>query len=114
MGSKKNRVKKVLLPSSSPNGVVDDDLVDDLLAELDSRNKTVQEESAAVLEGIQAKQAIAPEKPNSSSKNRFKERQVRPSHRTRSSMVTSLSSRQGKQRHSLRNNHPSTSKRMQD
>ncbi|KAH9981057.1 hypothetical protein BGW80DRAFT_1434319 [Lactifluus volemus] len=33
------------------------------------RNKTVQEESAAVLEEIQAKQAIAPEKPNSSSKN---------------------------------------------
>jgi hypothetical protein len=114
MGSKKNKVKKVLLPSSSTNDAVDNDLVDDLLAELDSRDKTVQEESAAVLEEIQAKQAIAPEKPNSSNKNRFKERQVRPSNRTRSSMVTSLSSRQGKQRHSLRGSHPSTSKRMRD
>jgi HEAT repeat protein len=114
MGSKKNKAKKVLLQSSSPNGVVDDDLVDDLLAELDSRDKTVQEESAVVLEEIQAKQAIAPEKPNSSSKNRFKERQVRPPHRTRSSMVTSLSSRQGKQLHSLRSSHPSIPKRMRD
>jgi hypothetical protein len=113
MGSKKNKAKKALSSSDSPNNnVVDDDLVDDLLTELDSRNKTVQEESAVVLEEIQARQAAAPEK--SGSKNRFRARQVRPFHYNYSSMVTSLSSRQGKPQHSLRSSRRSTPVQMRN
>lgn len=99
MGSKKNKIKKVFAPSTPPpSNAVDDDLVADLLTELDSRNKTVQQESATVLEEIQTQQVVqasAADKAGSS-KNRFKARQVRPVHPARSSIVTSLSSRQGK------------------
>jgi hypothetical protein len=114
MGSKKNKVKKAL--SSSPsqhNNVVDDDLINDLLTELDSRKKTVQEESAAVLEEILTAQTDAvPDK--SGSKNRFRARQVRSFHHNHSSMVTSLSSRQGKPLHSLRSSRPPTPKQMRN
>lgn len=87
MGSKKNRVKKVFAPSpATPNNNATDDhttddLVDDLLTELNSRDPTVQRESATVLEEIQtrqqsqAAQEAAPDK--AGSKNRFKARQVR-------------------------------------
>lgn len=57
-GSRKNKIKKFV--SSSRNSTPDqaqtednDQLVDDLLAELDSRNQTVQQESATVLLEIQ-------------------------------------------------------------
>jgi hypothetical protein len=103
MGSKKNRVKKALAPApaSSPSHAVDDDLVGDLLTELDSRNKTVRQESATVLEEIQARQAQHAAPPDKGgggglSRNRFKARQVRTVHDACSSMVTGLSSRQGK------------------
>lgn len=87
MGSKKNRVKKVFAPTlTAPNNHAIDEhtdanLVDDLLAELNSRDETVQRESATVLEEIQtrqqadAAQAAAPDK--TGSKNRFRARQVR-------------------------------------
>jgi hypothetical protein len=122
MGSKKNRVKKVFAPSPAApnNNAIDDNntdnLVVDLLTELNSRNETVQRESASVLEEIQtrqqseAAQAAAPDK--TGSKNRFKARQVRMDHHTCSSRVTSLSSRQGKPRLSLTYNHPSIPRRM--
>jgi hypothetical protein len=125
MGSKKNRVKKVFTPSPAaptPNHHTIDDndndnLVDELLTELDSRNETTQRESATVLEEIQtrqqseAEQAAALDK--AGSKNRFKARQVRSVHHTHSSRVTSLSSRQGKPQLSLICNHPSTPRQMQ-
>ena len=123
MGSKKNKVKKVFapLPAAPNNNAIDDNntddnLVDELLSELNSRDKTVQRESAIVLEEIQtrqqpqAAQEAAPDKPGS--KNRFKARQVRLGRHTYSSRVTSLSSRQGKPQLSLIYNHPSTLRRM--
>ncbi len=121
MGSKKNKVKKVFTPSPAApnNNAIDDNtdnLVDELLTELDSRDETVQRESATVLDEIQtrqqseAAQAAAPDK--TGGKNRFKARQVRLGHRTYSSRVTSLSSRQGKPQLSLTYNHPSTPRRM--
>jgi hypothetical protein len=123
MGSKKNRVKKVFAPTpTAPNNNAIDaytdnnNLVDDLLTELNSRDSTVQRESATILEEIQtrqqseATQAAAPDK--TGSKNRFKARQVRLGHRTCSSRVTSLSSRQGKPQLSLMRNHPSTPRQM--
>lgn len=87
MGSKKNKVKKVFAPSpSAPNdNAIDDNannnLVDDLLTELNSRDETAtaQRESATVLEEIQTRQqseaapTAAPDK--TGSKNRFKARQ---------------------------------------
>jgi len=58
---KKNKIKKVLSPSQSstleePPTVQDDGLMDDLLAELDSRDQTVQHESATVLMEMQDNQ----------------------------------------------------------
>jgi OTU domain-containing protein 6 len=58
---KKNKIKKVLSPSHSntpeePPTVQDDGLMDDLLAELDSRDQTVQHESATVLMEMQDNQ----------------------------------------------------------
>lgn len=97
MGSKKNKSKNPFSSSPSPTNVVDDDLMDDLLTELDSRDKTVREESAAVLDEIETSQAIIPDNLKSGSKNRFRARQVRPFHHHDSSMVTSLSSRKGKE-----------------
>jgi hypothetical protein len=82
MGSKKNKVKKLLAPSPSPtttNNAIDDDLMDDLLTALDSRDETVHRESATVLEEIQTKQPLAQAAPpdKTGSKSRFKARQVR-------------------------------------
>ncbi|KAI9446210.1 hypothetical protein H4582DRAFT_2107957 [Lactarius indigo] len=85
MGSKKNKVKKILAPSTPPNttNTVDDDLVDDLFAELDSRDKTVQQRqqepastSASAVVAVQAAAATALDKMGS--KNRFKARQRSP------------------------------------
>ena len=60
MGSKRNKLKtfspaKSTLhpPTTSPE---DDDLMNDLIAELDSRDNTVQAESAAVLNDMQLNQ----------------------------------------------------------
>lgn len=120
MGSK-NKVKKAFTPSPSApnNNAIDDNadtLVDDLLAELNSRDSTVQRESATVLEEIQTRQQSeageADVLDKAGSKNKFKARQVRLGHRTCSSRVTSLSSRQGKPQLLLTRNHPSTPLRM--
>jgi hypothetical protein len=93
MGSKKNKVKKVFAPSpAAPNNT--DNLVDEHLTELNSRDETVQREFATVLEEIQtrqqfeAAQAVAPDK--TGSKNRFKARQVRLGHPTCSLRVTTV------------------------
>ncbi|KAI9459467.1 hypothetical protein BJY52DRAFT_369443 [Lactarius psammicola] len=76
MGSKKNKVKKILTPSTppNPNNVVDDDLVDDLFAVLDLRDKTVQQQQQQPHASMQTAPA-APDK--TGSKSRFKARQAR-------------------------------------
>lgn len=121
MGSKKNKVKKVFAPSPAApnNNAIDgntDNLVDDLLTELNSRDSTVQRESATVLEEIQTRQQSEATQAaildKAGSKNRFKARQVRLGHHTCSSTMTSLSSRQGKPQLSLTYNHPSTPRPM--
>lgn len=58
-GAKRNRLKKVFSPtqmSSSPPTMPndDEDLMDDLMAQLDSRDKNVQSESANILSDMQA------------------------------------------------------------
>lgn len=86
MGSKKNKVKKMLTPSTPPNttNAVDDDFVD-VFAELDSRDKTIQQQQepasasvsapAAAAAAVQTAAAAALDK--MSSKSRFKARQAR-------------------------------------
>jgi hypothetical protein len=102
MGSKKkNKGKRGFAPSPPPstsNHAVDDsDLVDDLLAELDSRDHSARQEPAPVLEEIRPRQAAQPAPPDKAgSKTRFRARQVRPLRCACSAMVTSLSSRKGK------------------
>ena len=112
MGSKKNKVKQAFAPSPAPNEYanVDDDLVDELLTALDSRNDAVRRESAVVLEEVQTKQEAARATPpdKAGSKSRFKARQVRPVLYARSSGVTSLSSREGKRPRSLNSKRLST------
>lgn len=82
MGSKKNKVKKILASSSTPpnpnNSAIDDDLVDDLFAELDSRDKTVPQQEPA---SASAQAAAAAVLDKMSSKSRFMARQVRVSRR---------------------------------
>jgi len=94
MGSKKNKVKKVFAPTSPPtndtnanaidtttndNNISDhNDLVDDLLTQLDSRDQSVRRESATVLEEVRAQQtaqATPPDKAGGNSKAKFKARQ---------------------------------------
>lgn len=105
MGSKKNKSKKPFAPSPPPsNNTTNDDnaLVDDLLTELDSRDQSVRQGSATVLEEIRARQAAQASPPDKTgSKARFRARQVRQVRNDCSAMVTSLSSRQGKPIRSL-------------
>ena len=104
MGSKKNKVKKVFAPSGSPPTTSNDDnaLVDDLLTELDSRDPSVRQESATVLEEIRVRQVAEVSPPDKAgSKARFLARQVRLLRNDCSATVTSLSSRQGKLLHLL-------------
>lgn len=75
-GSKRNKLKKALLPASSPpadtiSAEDDSELMDDLMAQLDSRNQTVQAESAAVLQAV-AQEANSKQ----DAKSRFQARQV--------------------------------------
>jgi OTU domain-containing protein 6 len=81
---KKNKSKKVLPPSHSnmpdqpPPTEGDDELMDDLLAELDSRDKTVQHESANVLMEMQENQenAVADKAQSANKKQDSKSRHV--------------------------------------
>ena len=87
MGSKKNKVKKLLAPSPPPNTInaIDDEgLVEDLFAMLDSQEQTIQQQ--------QQEQALAAgtttdASDKTSSKSRFKARQVRLSRRDRFELV---------------------------
>ncbi|KAJ3573971.1 hypothetical protein NP233_g2091 [Leucocoprinus birnbaumii] len=75
----KSKSKAAPLPPAPVADPVDDDLMDDLLAQLDSRDQTVKQESAAVLDEIHIqKQAEQLEqKPKQSAKNRFQARLAR-------------------------------------
>lgn len=77
MGAKKNKVKKMLAPSTQPNPdiSIDDDLVDDIFAVLDSRDQTVQQPQQAP--SAPSAQTDAATSDKSSSKSRFKARQAR-------------------------------------
>jgi hypothetical protein len=117
MGSKKNKIKQVFVPSPAPPNEydnIDGDLVDELLNALDSRDSAVRRESAVVLEEVQTKQEAARAAPpdKTGSKGRFKARQVRPVRYARSSGVTSLSSREGKRPRSQNSRRLSTPMRM--
>lgn len=74
----KNSSSSVLPPIEYQ--AVDDDLMDDLLAELDSRDQTVQVETAAVLNEITVNQVASPspepESKKLDAKGRYKARQV--------------------------------------
>ncbi|KAG6854318.1 hypothetical protein C0991_008213 [Blastosporella zonata] len=78
-GSKKNKPKRALpLPQDVSTPHVDEDLMDDLFAQLDSRDQTVQAESAAVITEVQTKQAERIDgRSKQDAKSRFKARQVR-------------------------------------
>ena len=85
MAPKKNKLKKMLSPPAPApppvdTNVDDDELMDDLFAQLDSKNETVKQESAAVLsemniDKVADKLDSAPKK---DSKARHKARQVGP------------------------------------
>jgi len=80
--AKKNKSKKSSTTQIlSPVNVDDEELMDDLLAELDSRDQTVQTESAAVLQEITESHTVVVEEPSSQTekqdaKGRFRARQV--------------------------------------
>jgi OTU domain-containing protein 6 len=79
-GSKRNKIKKALSPKSvyspPPDNTNDEELLDDLVAQLDSRDGTVQHEAATVIQEVEQK---ANEQANSKkdSRSRFEARQVR-------------------------------------
>jgi len=83
-GSKRAKLKKVFSPTPTPPPVVnadDRELMDDLMAQLDSRNEEVQAQSTAVLTGMQINQQADlqrhVEKQDANfAKSRFRARQV--------------------------------------
>ena len=65
-GSKRNKIKKVLSPTRAatppPEPSLDDDaLMDDLLAQLDEKDKASTQEAATVLSEVSAKNAVEAE-----------------------------------------------------
>lgn len=60
-GSKRNKLKKVLSPQSPPpppaDPAADADLMDDLFAQLDSKDAVVQQETAQVIQQVQLNQS---------------------------------------------------------
>ncbi|CAL1704853.1 unnamed protein product [Somion occarium] len=83
MGSKRNKLKKALTPSQpaepEPPAVEDEELMDELFAHLDSKNQTVQTQSATVLNDMNISQIAtdASNAPKQDSKARHKARQAR-------------------------------------
>lgn len=88
MGGKRKKVKEIISSSLNPQPpaptVEDDELLDDLIAQLDSNDKTVQNTSAEVINDIQLSQLQEnrePRKLKKDSKTKFLERQVFIFHR---------------------------------
>jgi len=83
MGGRRKKLKDTLSPPPNAPPPVpateDEELLDDLLAQLDSSDKTVQNVSAEVINDIQLSQLREqePQKPKKDSKTRFLERQAR-------------------------------------
>src|SRR5258707_234620 len=82
MGGKRRKFKDIINPpqNAPPPVGEEDELLDDLLAQLDSNDKTVQNVSAEVINDIQLPQPQekeGPRKLKKDSKTRFLERQVR-------------------------------------
>lgn len=80
-GGKRNKLKKSLPAMSGPPSnaeLEDNELVDDLLAQLDARDATVQQQSAKVLSEIKKDQdqSQQDDRSRNSSKNRYKAREV--------------------------------------
>lgn len=82
MGSKRNKLKKALSPNNDtpPMNQEDEQLMNDLMAQLDSRDKSVHSESAAVLTEMELnKQANdIDSRRKQDAKSRFQARQVGP------------------------------------
>ncbi len=83
-GSKRQKVKNLLSPNSStpppPPPDESDGLVDDLLAQLSSRDQTVQAEATSVLRDVQATELDAANNQQTKAgynRSRFDARQVR-------------------------------------
>lgn len=80
--SKRAKLQKAFSPSSSSPSVPDDnaddpDLMDELLAHLDSKDASVREESATVIAEVQSREvADASPPPKKDSKSRYLARQV--------------------------------------
>jgi OTU domain-containing protein 6 len=77
MPKKKSKLRKALSPDSSTvqsdTALDDNDLMDDLFAQLDSEDSTVRGESASVIQEINSNATSPPKK---DSKSRFIARQV--------------------------------------
>ncbi len=82
MGAKKNKLKRMLSPTTPPPvepSADDDELMDDLFAQLDSRDGAVRHESATVLNEMQIDKVAdqLESVPKKDGKARHKARQVR-------------------------------------
>ena len=106
MGGKRRKFKDIINPpqNAPPPAVQDDELLDDLLAQLDSNDKTVQNVSAEVINDIQLSQLQekgGPKKLKKDSKTRFLERQVRILLQISAAQATTSLSRHGELQRSL-------------
>lgn len=95
-GSKRHKLKKMLSPATPPppppeQTLDDEELMDDLLAQLDSKDKTVQGVSATVINDMQLGQVAdqIDKSPKQDSRSRHRARQVRI-RRTRLRLVQSI------------------------
>ncbi|KAI8998702.1 cysteine proteinase [Trametes punicea] len=83
MAAKKSKLKKMLSPPQAPppvdTTIDDDELMDDLLAQIDSKDETVKQESATVLNDMQIDKVAdqLESAPKKDSKARYKARQAR-------------------------------------
>ena len=89
-GSKRQKVKKFLSPTrlvtpsppaAAESALNDDDLMDDLMAQLDSKDEAAKSETATVVAEMQPDKVVeqAETAPKQDSKSRHKARQVCPS-----------------------------------
>ena len=116
MGGKRKKLKDMISPHPNPPppAVEDDELLDDLLAQLDSDNKTVQDVSAEVINDIQLSQLQEKEEPQKTkkdSKTRFLERQVRMFLHVSAVQTTTSGSRHGRLQGSLNTTPPTILRR---
>ena len=86
MGKRNNKVKKIISTAISPpieDAPPDDDLMDDLLAQLDAKDSQVRQESAAVVNEVVANNSNSVDltegktKEKRDPKSRWRARQVR-------------------------------------